>query len=361
MVRGFEPEEVWIERSELNSPVAKKVLSHVPPQVVHVVEDARAGEPMDFASGKRRVILTRNRGRFVEACPGGTDGSVCCNYLVFNVVTNCPLDCSYCFLQEYLANNPAIKVFTNVESGLGELGAILRAHPQRRFRVGTGELADSLALDHLTGLSRILIPFVLGFPNALLELKTKTDCIDELLAFDPHERVIVSWSLNPPEVAATDEMGAATVAARIEAARRVRLAGYRVGLHFDPLVDYDGWEVGYGRLIEAVFSQIDSRGVAWVSLGTLRLTPRLETVIRRRGIARRILGSELVPAADGKKRVWYGLRSKMYRFMIERLRAVDPTLPIYLCMESPALWRSVMCEVPSDRALGLRLASGGER
>jgi spore photoproduct lyase len=358
VVTRFTPEEVWIERSEAETPLARTVRARVPGHAVRIVDDPREAEVGDFAAAKRRLVLKRKRGRFLEACPGGTNGVVCCNYLVLNVLSNCPLDCSYCFLQEYLANNPAVKVFTNVDDALTELEAVLRGHPERRFRIGTGELADSLALDPLTGLSRILVPFVLGFSNAVLEIKTKTDCIDELLDIDADERVVVSWSVNPPEVVETDEPGAATMQERIMAARRVQHAGFRVGLHFDPLVEYDGWEQGYGETIEAIFSHVDPRGVAWVSLGTLRLTPGLESAIRRRGIAGRILGSELVPSADGKSRIWYGLRSRMYRFVIDRLRAIEPRLPIYLCMESPFLWRKVMREVPSDRALGLRLAAG---
>jgi spore photoproduct lyase len=358
LVKRFDPEEVWIERSELDTPLVQNVLARVPRNAVRVVDDPREGEPADFAAGKRRLILKRKHGRFLQACPGGTNGVVCCNYLVLNLLSNCPLDCSYCFLQEYLANNPAVKAFTNVGDALTELEAVLRAHPERRFRIGTGELADSLALDPLTGLSRILVPFVLRFPNAILELKTKTDCVDELLDMPADEHVVVSWSLNPPEIAEADERDAASLKERIEAARRVQDAGFRVGLHFDPLVEYDDWESGYGATIEAIFSRVDWQGVAWVSLGTLRLTPGLESAIRRRGIAGRILGSELVPSADGKSRIWYGLRSRMYRFMIDRLRAIEPRLPIYLCMESPLLWRKVMSEVPSDRALGLRLATG---
>jgi spore photoproduct lyase len=358
LVKRFDPEEIWVERSEIGTPLAQHVLARVSPSTVRVVDDPQEGEPADFAAGKRRLLLMRKRGRFLQACPGGTNGVVCCNYLVLNVLSNCPLDCSYCFLQEYLANNPAVKAFTNVPDALTELEGVLRAHPQRRFRIGTGELADSLALDPLIGLSRVLVPFVVRFPNAILELKTKTDCIDDLLDMPADEHVVVSWSMNPPEIAEADEQGAASLEERIDAAHRVQTAGFRVGLHFDPLVEYDDWERGYGAMIETIFSRVDSQGVAWVSLGILRLTPGLESAIRRRGIARRILASELVPSPDGKRRIWYGLRSRMYRFMIERLRAIEPCLPIYLCMESPLLWRKAMRELPSDRALGLRLATG---
>jgi spore photoproduct lyase len=284
---------------------------------------------------------------------------VCCNYLVLNLISNCPLDCSYCFLQEYLGNNPAIKVFTNVGDALAEVSDVLQRHPGRTFRIGTGELADSLALDPITGLSSLLVPFFAGFRNAQLELKTKTDCIEELLRIDRKGGAVISWSVNAVEIAEQEESGAATMAERVAAARAVQGAGYRIGLHFDPLVEFDGWERGYREAIDAIFAAIDPCRVAWVSLGTLRMTPHLEAAIRARGIAKYVLASEMVPAPDGKSRIWRGLRTKMYRFVLEELRRVGPRMPIYLCMESPELWLRVMKEVPSDRALGLRL-SGSE-
>ena len=67
----------------------------------------------------------------------------------------------------------------------------------RSFRVGTGELADSLAFDSLTGISRDLVDFFAARENLTLELKTKTDEIENLLDVDPRGRVLVSWTLSP--------------------------------------------------------------------------------------------------------------------------------------------------------------------
>ncbi len=67
----------------------------------------------DFAAGKRVLLLAPRRGAFLEHCPAGTRGLACCNYLVVNFASNCPMDCRYCFLQEYLADNPALTAYVN--------------------------------------------------------------------------------------------------------------------------------------------------------------------------------------------------------------------------------------------------------
>jgi spore photoproduct lyase len=283
---------------------------------------------------------------------------VCCNYLVVNLASNCPFDCSYCFLQEYLANNPTMKAFTNVADAMAEIDVVLRAHPQRSFRLGTGELADSLALDPLTALSRQLVPFFADRPNALLELKTKTDCVEELLNMDPKGRVVVSWSVNAPQIIAAEEHGTATLEERLGAAQLVQKAGYKVGFHFDPLIELEGWEEGYATTVDEILRAVDPRSIAWISLGSLRLTPSLRQSIRNRSNKSLILGSELVPCTDGKARVWRGLRTRMYRHLVQRLERAAVDVPIYLCMEPPAMWERVMGTVPSDRQLGVRLAGG---
>ena len=166
MVTRFVPDQVWIERSELDTAIANSVVSRLGERPVHVLEEGQTAGAGSLAAGKRCLVLRRQRGGFLRYCPAGTAGLVCCNYLVLNLANNCPLDCSYCFLQQYLSHTPNLTAFTNVSDALGEVDAVLRAHPKRTFRVGTGELADSLALDPLTGLSRLLVPFFAERENA---------------------------------------------------------------------------------------------------------------------------------------------------------------------------------------------------
>jgi spore photoproduct lyase len=356
----FVPDQIWVERGEEASPVAATALARFAAAAVRFFDPDRPPPAVDFAGGKRSLVLKRHRGGFLAHCPAGTSGQVCCNYLVVNFASNCPFDCSYCFLQDYLADNARLTAFTNVESGLAEIERVLTAHPGRQFRIGTGELADSLALDPATGLSRLLVPFFAERDNAVLELKTKSACIDELLALDPRGRTVVSWSLSPPPVSA-EEYGTAAVADRLAAAARVLAAGYRVGFHLDPIVEHEGWEASYGRLLDETFAAVSPDAIAWFSLGSLRMTPALRRRIRARPAgapAYRALGAELVPNADGKLRVWRGLRVRMYRFLAERIRERAPGTTLYLCMEGAGVWQQAMREVPSDRELGARLTAG---
>lgn len=354
----WSPDAVWIERGEEDSALARRVVARLPNTAIHVLDDTSAADPSgDFAAGKRRLVIKRHRGTFMQYCPAGTAGLVCCNYLVVSFGSNCPFDCGYCFLQDYLANNGAVKAFSNVGDGLAEIDTLLRAHPGRTLRIGTGELADSLALDHLTDLSRELVPFFAERANGLLELKTKSNCVDNLLRLDAKDRTVVSWSLNATAIMAAEEDGAASLEERIHAARQVQAAGYRVGFHFDPIVAHEGWEEGYRQVINQVFPRLDTRRVAWVSLGSLRLTPRLRAAIKARSRPSMLLTGELVPGPDGKERAWRGWRVKMYRRMLDWLRQIDDRMPVYICMEPPGVWGKVFGESPPDREVAARLVA----
>jgi spore photoproduct lyase len=357
----YRPDEIFVECGEESSPLVRRVRERLPEIPFHTVEKGweranasanalanASGNGRDsFGQGKRRLLFTRQRGTFLEHCPAGTPGLVCCNYLALSPVSNCPMDCSYCFLQEYLVNNPTIKVFTNLDDLLGEVAAVVDRHPWRPFRIGTGELSDSLALDPLLGLSSYFVPFFAKRKNALLELKTKSDCIDELLSLDPKDRVVVSWSITPPEIAAAEEHGTASFVERLDAARCCQAAGYKLGFHFDPLIEYPGWEEGYRTAVAQLFSSLDLRRVAWVSLGNLRFTPRLRGMVRERFPRTRVLSGEQVPCGDGKWRTFQALRVRMYRSLHQWLQEAAPAVPVYLCMETKEVWEKVFGRAPS--------------
>jgi len=191
----------------------------------------------------------------------------------------------------------------------------------------------------------------------LLELKTKTDAVDELLTLDPRDRVVVSWSLAPPAAVALAERGTVSVEARLAAARRVVAAGYKVGIHLDPVIEHAGWQEGYRDLIAAVVDGVPLTRLAWFSMGALRLSPGLRARMRARFPGTPLLAGEQVACADGKWRDFQPLRVGMFRRLRSWLEEAAPGVPIYLCMETPAVWTQVFgAEPPREQLLGAQLA-----
>jgi spore photoproduct lyase len=357
----FDLDAVFIEYGCANSALAARIVRAIPADVpVHQIDEARevAMPGRDqFGAGKRTMIVARRKTPFLMACPAGSSKFACCGYLVLNLASNCPMDCSYCFLQEYLADNPAYQVYANFADSFDELDRLTHSAPGRSFRVGTGELADSLAFDSITGVSRELIEYFAVRENLTLELKTKTDEIENLIGLDPRGRVLVSWTLSPDAVYRGSEHRTASPAARIAAARTVLEAGYRVAFHFDPLIAYPGAERDYIALIDELLETIPPKKISFVSMGGLRMTPTLRTIARRRFPDDPMLCGEDVLASDRRFRTFTPLRLKLYRTLAERFRKAGAELPAYLCMEPASIHERVFGATPPRPAeIGERLA-----
>lgn len=337
---------ITIHPDVAGSAVAARVVEKCPGAAVTTAAHPPADPLGRPGQTKDTLFITRNRGRLIKSCPG-TSRYTCCGYQVLNIVTGCPLDCSYCILQLYL-NQPSLVVNANWEDALRQLDDLIARRPGRVLRLGTGELADSLALEPVTDLARELIPPVLERPEVVLELKTKTTFTEGLLDLDPRGRVIVSWSLNSREIVESDETGAPSVEERLRAAAECSRAGYRIGLHFDPLVRYPGWEKGYRRVVEAIYEHLAPDDLSWISLGALRYPPALDTVIRERFPGSRLPLGELVPGLDGKLRYFLPLRVELFRLVHDEIRRRDGATVVYLCMESPEVWREALGWAPAS-------------
>jgi spore photoproduct lyase len=361
-MNAFQPEQIVVERGSVESSIFRRLRETLPAVPVMVVSDGAAGAAGTqhnsdfFGRAKTRLVVAKHKGEFLKKCPG-SDGQVCCNYFVINFASNCTMDCRYCYLQEYLSANPALKVFSNTEDLLREADELLSRHRRFFFRIGTGEITDSLALDPYIGFSREIIPFFAEQTNAVLELKTKSDCVDDLLHIDPRDRVVVAWSMNPQRVIELHEDGAASLEQRLTAAQRCQNAGYRLGFHFDPIIEYPGWEKDYEDTLDRLFAVVDWRHIAWFSMGVLRLTPALKRTMRERFPLTSLVTGEQVLCPDGKLRYFQPLRVSMYRKMLGWMRRAAPTVKVYLCMESREVWQQVFGYAPScERELGLQLA-----
>ena len=349
-------DQVIVECGSESSPIYRNLrqsLAHASFRTVEDVPSSRLSAGGDhFGAAKKTLVLAKHKGDFLKKCPG-SEGQVCCNYFVINFASNCPMDCSYCYLQEYLADNSSLKVFSNVGDLLDEADRTVSRHRGVFFRIGTGEITDSLALEPYIGMAGALIPYFAEQPNVLLELKTKSDRVEGLLRFDPKGRIVVGWSMNPQRVIDLDEHGTASLEERLRAARLCQEAGYRLGFHFDPMVEYPGWEADYEAMLEQTFATIDWRRLSWLSVGVLRQTPGLKRAMRERFPRTGLLTGEQVLCPDGKFRYFQPLRVEMYRKMVRWIRRVAPTVKIYLCMESRQVWEQVFGFAPAcEKDLG---------
>jgi spore photoproduct lyase len=275
----------------------------------------------------RTILLTSPRGEVVGRCQCRW-GEACCNYLTVDIYAGCSLGCSYCVMKSYL-NFAPLTVFADPRPGLSRIREIAARNPDRAVRVGSGEVGDSLLLDPIFGLSGDYIAGLADLPNVFFESKTKTNFVSHILGIKEKGNAVIGFSVNPQEVVDAEEADSAPVGERLQAAREALASGFRVAFHIDPI--FAGFEDQYRALVRELKSFPADR-IAWISLGMFRYSGALK---ERRG-ARPYLAAEFVESGDGKFRYLQKQRIRTYR---EILKEFGPGLPVYLCMESRAVWK----------------------
>lgn len=347
-------QSIFVERQVYDHQMTRRILERAQGIPVEIVDSGNLNHlgystyPSSLSSGKRNLLLCRNKGAFFKPCPA-TREYRCCEYQVLNIGANCPMDCVYCILQAYL-NNPWLSFYVNVEDLFSELTTALDNEPDRFWRIGTGEFTDSMALDSLTGLSRQLVEFMSTRENAVLELKTKSAVIENLQGLNHGGKTILAWSLNSTEVMKQHELRTATLGERLEAARQCAEWGYRLAFHFDPIIYHPNWQQGYQETITALFNAVPAEIIAWISMGALRYLPALKQIATTRFPKSRFFYEEFVIGLDGKSRYFRPQRTQMYSVIYQLLkeRASEKTC-IYMCMESDEIWREVIGYSPEDK------------
>lgn len=350
-------EKIFIDKRSVESEVAQRAFELFPREKIEIVDQEPFSEikrsltAEEFDRSKKNLFLTPFDGQFFKRCPGSTQKKVlnCCNYHVLNLGSQCPMNCSYCYLQSYL-NSPVSKIFTNIDQALGELKEMADTNAHLPFRVGTGEIIDSLALDDLTLYSRKLISFFSEIPKWTLEFKTKSDKVDQFLDLGPSKNTVVSWSLNADYVIRKEEHGTASLNQRLAAAQKCVEAGFSVAFHLDPLIYHTDWQVNYADLVSRITTQFKPDQVNVISLGTLRFQPEQRHMMKKRfGLNSLVSQAEMFPSEGAKLRYDASLRNEMFKFVYNQFKKHSETWRIFLCMETPETWISTFEAQPLQK------------
>ena len=325
----FRPNRIFVEEAVADLPLTRRILERLPRSEVEEIDDIH--QLKTRRETKKSLLLARKEADPLKEFAAMTTS---CHgfYYSLDLVSNCHYECTYCILQSYLENNPILTIFTNIEEILERLEDQMHSLPKGSV-VGTGRIADSLALESLTGLNEKLIPFFGRREDCFLELKTKSDEVDQILGLDHRGKTIVSWSLSPETIIRREEYKTAPLSARLAAMKKCAEAGYKIGLHFDPVIFHDGWKTHYEDLIHEVFRYVSSDAIFWTGVGTLRFPMRQKRMMERRFPKNREIFDGL--RSTDKRFLHYAdaLREEIYEALGNSLREHVPPNRVFTCME----------------------------
>lgn len=345
IAKTFKPQTILLWRKVANHPEAQRILALFPKALVQIVQQQRVSPPSNLSEGQamlagKRTLLIGQASSFVGHFDGRLGPKVSCMpyYKLVPISNGCPYYCTYCYLAYvYRKYAPFIKININYDTMFKQIRKTI-AIAGGKISFNMGEMLDSLALDHVTNLSTMLIPFFADFHNGFLMLLTKSSNINNLLTIEPNPQTVVSWSINSQQIIQAHESGTANLMERIKAAKLCQEHGYRIRLRIDPGIFYPDWQAGYADLIEQTLTVIIPENI---TLGMLRLLPG-HFYLAKQAYGDRAAGllnyGFVKGASDLKLRYLPKQRIEFYSFLMEVIRSFDRKVSISLCRETPEIW-----------------------
>lgn len=359
------PQEIIVNERVRGDEVTKRVLERCPGVPVRWVRSARGkdvvaaskilsqakGGMLDTVLAGKRVLFITSPGQAVDTFEMPDDRMVCPHFARLKLAANgCFYRCDWCYLKlTYRAAFPFISIPVDYQRIIKQLERRL-SREAGPLMFNSGEMADSLALDHLTDASRTFVPWFAKSEKGRLFMLTKSDTVDNLLDLEHNGHTVVAWSMNAPSVSRRFELGAPSFERRLAAAARVQAAGYPVRVRLDPIVPGEGWREEYAETIARIFEVLSPERI---TLGTLRFEPgfwRMRQTIMATGAALLEHMDRMAPMfgprkIGGKTKVGkYSYpeeeRAEVFGFAIEEIRR-HSGCTIALCKESAPVWEAV--------------------
>ena len=283
---------------------------------------------------KKYMLFTTKKGNFLKNYYLDDNLSKIKEEFYLSYENNCPFNCLYCYLRDYF-NHSAFIFYVNLEDMFAELDKFNKSN----IMISAGIVNDTLVHDNLTNVTHDLIGYFKNRPELILELRTKSHNINNLLKITPHKNILISFTFSPQEVIDRYELGASSLKERVLAAKKLQEHGYSIGLRLDPMIDIEGSDIAYQNMIQEIFSILDLTKIRDIGVGTIRYKKGL----RQKVLAERntdLFFNEFIVGIDGKERYFKKIRIDMYKNIVNSINKYG-NFDIYLGMEPQYIWDEV--------------------
>ncbi len=283
---------------------------------------------------KKYMLFTTKKGNFLKSYYLDDNLSKIKEEFYLSYENNCPFNCLYCYLRDYF-NHSAFIFYVNLEDMFEEIDKFTK----KNTMISAGIVNDTLVHDNLTNITTDLIEYFKNREELILELRTKSHNISNLLEIKPHKNILISFTFSPQEVIDRYELGASSLKERVEAAKKLQTHGYSIGLRLDPMINIENSDIAYQNMIKEIFSTLDLTKIRDIGIGTIRY---------KKGLRQKVLSevntdlfyNEFVVGIDGKERYFKKIRIDMYKNIVNSINSYGK-FDIYLGMEPQYIWDEV--------------------
>ncbi|MBN1521309.1 MAG: hypothetical protein JW928_02150, partial [Candidatus Aureabacteria bacterium] len=327
---------VYIERSVRGSRVTSDILSRNTYREKKIISSSSQMAALwnfeqSIPSQKKNLLIAENTGAFIKKCVRDKEKINKNEYLLY-LFSGCPMDCQYCYLQDYLDIHIPV-VFANRGMFYDQAKVLLSSG--EHIILHAGEACDPFAMERISPYLEELIRFFIPWKKSCLEIRSKTIPPSSFYECRGAPHILISQTLSPEEDIRRFEKGTSGIASRIQVLKRVRDTGFSIGLRFDPVIIRSKTLESYAMLFERIFSILPPEDVASVSLGALRFTKDLFRITRLRFPLSGLTASEW-SLSQQKIKYFLPLRVKLYTGLVSLLKKYikrDFSRRVSICMD----------------------------
>lgn len=298
----FVPKRVIFEPAALEYPLGKELDRHFRQSGVEVrttpSHNRVTGIPgktpkQQYVQAKQSLVIgVRRTLRFSSCKPSA--------HYQLPLATSCPGLCEYCYLQTTLGPKPVLRVYVNVEEILEQAQTYIAERVPEITVFEGAATSDPVPVEYLTGSLNRSITFFADSDFGRFRFVTKFSDVDSLLKIRHNGHSEIRFSLNTERMIGQCERGTASLKERIEASRKIALAGYPMGFLIAPIILHKAWKDEYLKLISALATSMPSSSNPSFELITHRFTKRAKANIEQ------VFPNSTLPMEEEDRQFKYG-------------------------------------------------------
>ena len=177
------------------------------------------------------------------------------------LISGCSGMCEYCYLNTQLGKRPYTKIYVNTDEILDQAFEYVEERKPSITIFEGAATSDPLPVETYSGAMAKAIETFGACEYTRFRFVSKFGDVDTLLNLNHNNHTTIRFSINTDKVIREFEHGTGLLKDRIEAARKVREAGYLLGFIIAPVFIYDGWKEDYLKLMDKIKDQVGREGI----------------------------------------------------------------------------------------------------
>lgn len=248
-----------------------------------------------YREGKKTLVVGVKKGFKFQSCKPSA-------HYQLPLLSGCIGGCQYCYLNTNLGDKPYMRVNVNLDDILTQADNYIKERlPEETIYEGSAT-SDPIPVEPYSNLLKLTILHFSESEKGRFRFVTKYTDVDTLLNIEHRGHTELRFTLNTNKVIKDYESRTPSMEKRIEACKKVLMAGYPTGFIIAPVFLYENWQEDYLNLLVHLRDSLPAKIQYPLSFEIIshRYTTRAKNVITE------VFPDNTLPMKDEERSYKYG-------------------------------------------------------